>query len=82
LHPGESQQLTFELDARLLASFRSGISAWVADKGNYEVQVGASSEDIRLVASFNLPDDIVVEKVNDVLYPNFAMKELSRRDAK
>ncbi len=78
LQPGESQQLSFELDERSLASFWSGISAWVADKGDYEVRIGASSKDIRHKALFNLPEDIIVEKVHDVLYPNFIMKELSR----
>ena len=80
LQPGESQQLSFELDERSLASFWSGISAWVADKGKYEVHIGASSKDIRLKESFNLPEDIIVEKVHDVLYPNFMFKELSRFD--
>jgi beta-glucosidase len=70
------------LDARSLASFWSGISAWVADKGDYEVHIGASSKDIKLKASFNLQKDIVVEKVHDVLYPNFMMKELSRFNKK
>ncbi|MDP4284337.1 MAG: glycoside hydrolase family 3 C-terminal domain-containing protein [Bacteroidota bacterium] len=80
LQPGESQHLTLELNAMSLASFRSGVSSWVADKGNYEVRIGASSKDIRLKASFSVPKDIVVEHVHDVLYPNFAMKELSRND--
>jgi beta-glucosidase len=79
LEPGESQQLTFELNARSLASFWSGISAWVADKGDYEIRIGASSKDIRLKASFNLKEDIIVEKVNDVMFPNFYMEELSRK---
>ena len=78
LQPGESQQLTFDLDPRSLASFRSGISSWVADKGDYQVRIGASSKDIRLNATFNLPKELLVEKVHDVLYPNFAMKELSK----
>jgi beta-glucosidase len=78
LKPGETQQLIFELDLRSLASFWSGISSWVADKGNYEVRIGASSEDIKLKASFNLPKDIIVEKVHDVLYPNIMMNEISR----
>jgi len=82
LKPGESQQLSFELDERALASFWSGISAWVADKGDYVVRIGASSRDIRLKASFNLPKDIVVEEVHDVLYPNFYMEELSRFNKK
>jgi beta-glucosidase len=79
LQPGDSQELSFSLDARSLASFQSGISAWVADKGDYEVRIGASSKDIRQKAGFNLAKEIVVEKVNDVLYPNFYMKELSRK---
>ena len=78
LKPGESQTLTFELDERALASFWSGISSWVADKGDYEVRIGASSKDIRLKAFFNLPQNIVVEKVHDVLYPNFYFEELVR----
>ncbi len=78
LQPGESQQLSFELDGRALASFWSGRSAWVADKGDYEVRVGSSSKDIRLRTTFHLPEDIVVEKVHDVLYPNFLLDELRR----
>ena len=80
LKPGESQQLFFKLDERSLASFWSGIDAWVADKGDYQVRIGASSKDIRLKASFNLAKDIIVEKVHDVLYPNFVLKELRTSD--
>jgi beta-glucosidase len=79
LQPGESQDLSFELDAHSLASFQSGISTWVADAGDYEIRIGASSKDIRQKATFNLAKEIMVEKVNDVLYPNFYMKELSRK---
>ncbi len=78
LLPHESEQLSFSLNAQSLASFQSGISAWVADAGNYEVRIGASSKDIRLKGSFNLLEQVIVEKVSDVLYPNFAMKELSQ----
>lgn len=78
LRPGESQLLSFELDARSLASFWSGKSEWFADKGDYEVRVGSSSRDIRLKSSFNLPENMVVEKVNNVLYPTSLLKELSR----
>ena len=86
LQPGESQQMSFELDARSLTSFRSGISAWVADRGDYEVRIGASSKDIRMKASFNLPKDLVVEKVHNVLYPNslldFELKEPGKNKTK
>ena len=56
----------------------SGIDAWVADKGDYKVQIGASSKDIRLETSFKLPQDRIVEKVHDVAYPNYMLNELSR----
>ena len=78
LKPGESQILTFGLDKHSLASFRSGISAWVADKGEYEVRIGASSQDIRLSGTFDLPKEQIAERVHDVMYPNFAMEELSQ----
>ena len=77
LKPGESQQVTFTLDARSLASFWSGISSWVAEKGKYGVEVGASSRDIRLKADFNVPETLTVEKLHRVLYPNRALKELN-----
>lgn len=81
LQPGESIQLSFELDNRSLASFWSGRSCWVADKGIYEVRIGSSSQDIRQKASFVLPDEVVVEKVHNILYPyslfNFELDELS-----
>ncbi|MCB0732016.1 MAG: fibronectin type III-like domain-contianing protein, partial [Ignavibacteriae bacterium] len=80
LQPGESQIVTFNIDAYSLASFWSGLSSWITEKGEYEVQIGASSTDIKLKDKFNVPEKIVVEKVHDVLYPNFMMKELSQKD--
>lgn len=82
LQPGESQRITFTLDPHALASFQSGVSAWVAEAGSYEARIGASCKDIRLKASFNLAEPIMVEKVNDILYPNFNMQELCRNSGK
>ncbi len=61
LQPGEAQILTFELDARALASFDSSASAWVAEKGSYTVRVGGSSRGMRLQAVFKLPKTTTVE---------------------
>ncbi len=77
LKPGESQLITFALDNRSLTSYWSGINAWVADKGAYEVSIGVSSKDIRQKAKFSLPQSIIVEKCNNVLYPNLKIKEMS-----
>jgi beta-glucosidase len=48
LAPGESKQLTFEIDAkRDLRRYDIAAKDYVVDAGRYEVQVGASSADIR-----------------------------------
>lgn len=52
LSPGESETVSFTLTARDLASFDEGASAWVAEAGTYTVRIGASSEDLRQMATF------------------------------
>ena len=77
LAPGESQTLTFTLDARNLASFDSTQSAWVAEAGQYRVRVGASVADIRLEASFSLGGDLVAKKATKALAPSQRIEELT-----
>ena len=77
LKPGESQEISFVLNSRSLASFWTNISSWVAEKGKYEIRIGSSSKDIRLKANFDLPTTLVVEKEHSVLYPNRPVNELS-----
>ena len=52
LAPGESQTLTMTVDPYTLASFNEAASAWEMAAGEYVAMFGASSEDIRLTASF------------------------------
>ena len=82
LKPQESQIVSFLLSAKDLASFQSGISSWVADKGEYILSIGASVKDIRQKVSFHLPSSILVEKVHDVLYPNFSIKDMNSASRK
>lgn len=77
LAPHESQVVSFLLSAKDIASFHSGISSWKADKGKYILSIGSSVKDIRKETSFTLPTDILVEKVHDVLYPNFSIKDMN-----
>lgn len=64
LQPGESQTLTFTLAPKDLASFNPAAESWIADKGTYQVIIGASSRDIRLQEKFELPKQLVVERVH------------------
>ena len=79
LKPGESQTLTFTLDAKSLASFDTTQSAWIADAGEYKVKVGASSENIKLEKPFSLATSITVEKVHKALAPQVSIDELKSK---
>ena len=79
LKPGESQILTFTLSGIDLASFDTGTSDWVAEKGNYSVKIGASSKDIRQTAVFSLGSDLRVKKVSSALHPPTTINELKPR---
>lgn len=76
LKPGSAQTISFVLHPRDLASFYTEQSAWVAEAGNYKIMVGASSEDIRLTGSFALQEQLVVEKVSNLLVPQKVIPEL------
>lgn len=78
LQPGESQTLSFSLNARNLASFNTEASAWIADQGIYTLKIGASSKDIRLRGTFALEQELVAEKVHKALAPEKEIKELKR----
>ncbi|NKY38669.1 beta-glucosidase [Cellulomonas septica] len=47
LDPGESQTVTFTLDARDLSYWHPGLRRWVVEGGTFVVEVGASSRDVR-----------------------------------
>ena len=48
LQPGEEKRVTFVLTARAFAYYNEKAAAFVAETGRYEIQIGASSRDIRL----------------------------------
>lgn len=67
LEPGESQTLTFKVDNYSLASYHESNHSWVADKGVYNVQFGASVADIRAAGKYTLAKTLSWE-TNDVLH--------------
>lgn len=82
LQPGQSQTLSFTLNASDLASFNTTISSWLVDAGKYTVKIGASSLDIKQRASFYVPKDIIVEKDHKALAPQAQINELKPNKSK
>jgi beta-glucosidase len=52
LKPDESQTLRFILDRAAFSYWDPATHAWTADPGEFDIQIGASSRDIRLRAPF------------------------------
>lgn len=78
LTPGESQTLSFVIDARALASYDSAASSWVADAGDYTVNIGSSSRNILQQGVFTLGETLSVEKTSRALTPEKAIDELKQ----
>jgi beta-glucosidase len=56
LEPGERKTVTLPLARESLAYFDDRAHGWVAEAGTFEVLVGASSQDIRATALFDLTE--------------------------
>ena len=50
LQPGESCEVSFALDDRAFSYYNTQTQSWEIEQGTYALEVGASSEDIRLTA--------------------------------
>ncbi len=60
LAPGESKTVTIELGPRSFAYYDPEAKGWRVAPGRYELQVGASSRDVRLTASVTLAKAVVL----------------------
>lgn len=49
LQPGEEKTIKMELDKRSFAWYSTELSEWYTATGEYELLIGASSRDIRLI---------------------------------
>ena len=54
LKPGESREVRFALSARDFSYYDSKQSRWIAESGEFEIGIGASSADIRLSETIQL----------------------------
>lgn len=54
LEAGESKKVEFDLNKRSFAFYNINTNDWCVDSGVYNIEIGASSRDIRLVASVDI----------------------------
>ncbi|HOE03280.1 MAG TPA: glycoside hydrolase family 3 C-terminal domain-containing protein [Anaerolineaceae bacterium] len=57
LNPNEEKEVTIELDRRDFSFYDVGKKEWVLEAGDFEIMVGASSQDIRLTTTLWLDSD-------------------------
>ena len=72
LMPGENQTITMDISLYDLASYNEATQSWETASGSYTAGFGASSEDIRVTASFNLSKPFAV-KCHDVMRPSMEL---------
>ena len=65
LKAGEETTVTIELSKRAFAFYNANESIWQVESGDFEIMVGASSRDIRLIA------DVFVESTDNVPVPDY-----------
>lgn len=54
LQPGETRAVSFEIDKSFLSFFDDGKHNWVAEPGDFEALIGASSSDLKSKVGFTL----------------------------
>ena len=60
LLPGETKRIAFSVEMSQLA-FLDRNMEWKIEKGRIEVEIGSSSEDIRLKGAFDIAESAVIE---------------------
>ncbi|WP_407645388.1 beta-glucosidase [Halanaerobium kushneri] len=58
LEPGQEKIVEFELDKRAFAYYNTEIDDWYVESGDYEILIGASSRDIRLVETVKVKSTV------------------------
>lgn len=65
LEPSTTQRIDFVVTRRELARWSTRVGAWVFDPGQYEVAIGASSRDLRVVEIVEVPGVARVDPLDE-----------------
>ncbi len=60
LQPGETKTVSVELDFRSFACYHPGYKQWITEDGEFDILIGASSADIRLIQTVTLQSTLVL----------------------
>lgn len=75
LKPGEEKEATFILDGRAFAYYEEKIHDWYVQSGNFVIEIGSSSRDIRLKESIEIESTVELP----IIYTeNSTIKDLTR----
>lgn len=66
LNPGEVKTVSFKLDKRSFAYFNTTINDWHVVSGTYNIEVAASSRDIRLSKAIAIESTVVIPRTYDL----------------
>ncbi|PTY07852.1 glycosyl hydrolase [Opitutaceae bacterium EW11] len=61
LAPGETKTVSLELGPRAFAYYAPDRHRWVAERGTFQILVGADSRDLRLAGDYTLPATVIAE---------------------
>jgi hypothetical protein len=76
LDAGTTQTVSATFNAMSLASFDSNRSAWVIEPGVYVVYAAASVNDLRMIKTFTVPAELIVQTVSNALSQKTSFTEI------
>ena len=81
LKPGESSEITVQINAKDMASFDESRCSWIMEKGLYGIWVGNSSRNLVLAGAVQIEEEVVLESVRPICPLKETLKELSKGES-
>ena len=85
LVPGESKEITFNLDKSMFSSYDSDLGTWVAEEGYYNIIIASSSDgddiwdSVRIYLETKSPYSYGINTTIKVIYDNEPLRDLTKK---
>ena len=79
LGPGQAKRVTFTVQPSQLA-FLDREMRWLVEAGDIDVEIGASSEDIRLHGSFRITESRIIDGAHRAFYAKAACTDAAPQE--